>query len=310
MQERKLDILLTTFPYAGTSTGSSLCWDTAEWLIRECHRLQTDPKFTSRIHRVGMPDCGRELCDTPITLTRNRAVQLAREHGAQLLLMVDSDMDPDVHLHDGADRTAEPFLDVAIDAIFKHYDRGPLVVAAPYCGPPPHELPYVGVWEALANHEESQFKLRMNTRHEATMMAGLHEAAALATGLILFDMRIFDLVEPPYFFYEMKEPYHDQKESTEDICSTRDLGQACIEKLGYNPLRCAWSSWAGHNKTTTVKKPRLMTSENVKGKLRDALGRPEKAQRFIDISQLVGNNNRLLEVCEAAEQNGKAANVP
>jgi hypothetical protein len=75
MQERKLDILLSCFPYSGNSTGSSLCWESAEWLMRECHRLQTDEQFTSRIRKVGV----RPFTDTPITMTRNQAVSFARE---------------------------------------------------------------------------------------------------------------------------------------------------------------------------------------------------------------------------------------
>lgn len=284
MQERKLNIVLTTFPYAGNSTGSSLCWDTAEWLIREASRLKTDEQFKDRIDNVGV----KAFADTPVTMVRNQAVQYAREIGADLLLMVDSDMVPDVHLRDGVDPGAVPFLDTAIDAIYRHYDKGPLVVCAPYCGPPPNECVYVFLWETKGNWgDESSYELRMYTRTEAQMMAGLHECAAQPTGLILFDMRIFNLIEPPYFFYEMKEPYEHEKASTEDVCSTRNMSMSCIHQKGYNPLLCAWSSWAGHRKNWVVGKPQKSTPECITGRLRDALKRPQKNERLIDIGQLI-----------------------
>lgn len=300
MQERKLDILLTCFPYAGNSTGSALCWESSEWLGRSINRLHTEPQFVDRIRHVGM----RSFADTPVTMVRNQAVQEARKLGADLLIMLDSDMVPDVHLHDGVDPTATPFLDVAIDAIYRHWDKGPLVIGAPYGGPPPHENIYVFDWESKNNFgEEAPFELRQYTRNESLKMAGLHECAALPTGLILFDMRIFDIVAPPYFFYEMAEPYHDKKDSTEDVCSTRNMSIACIDRHGYNPLLCAWSSWAGHRKNWVVGKPQKYTAELVSKTLKDAYRRGENSEREIDLSQLIdasqfpmGPRNRLSAV--------------
>ena len=284
MQERKLNVLLHTFSYAGTSTGSSLCWETAQWITNTALRLNREEKFKDRIEHVGV----RSVSDTPVTMVRNEAVQYARQIKADILVMVDADMTPDVHLHDGMDLTARPFIDVAFDKIYEHWDRGPLVIGAPYGGPPPIENTYVFLWEQLGNlGDESHFGIRMYTRNEAQQMAGLHECAALPTGLIAFDMRIFDILEPPYFFYEWKDKYQAEKSSTEDVASTRNMSMTCIDQYGYNPLLCAWSSWAGHNKVWCVKKPNKFGPENVTGTLREALRRPERNDRIIDISQLI-----------------------
>lgn len=300
MQERKLNVLFVTFPYAGTSTGSSLIWPLAEWLIREVHRLKSSDQWKDRIEKVGV----HAIADTPITMTRNAAVQHARKVGADVLIMVDSDMVPDVHLVGGVDHTAQPFLDVALQSIFDHYDKGPLVVGAPYCGPPPYENVYVFRWDQKANFgDESMFAIEAYPRAEAQQLAGLHECAALPTGLIAFDMRIFDMLPPPYFFYEWKDEYQSEKGSTEDVASTRNMSLVCLEKLRYNPLLCAWSSWAGHMKTAVVGKPQKFTAENVAQTLKDAWGRPEKSERVFDLSKMIdaeqfplGGVNRIAAV--------------
>lgn len=288
-KNRTLSVMFATFPYAGNSTGTSLNWQTSEWLTRTFVRLKTEEKFTSRMHALGM----EKYADTPITLTRNKSVRDAREQGFDVLVMVDSDMGPDCRL--GSDPEAVPFFDTAFDAIYSHYDRGPLVVAAPYGGCPPHENMFVFTWAAMMNGGgEAPFELRQFTREEARSFSGLHHAAALPTGLIMYDLRAFDYIDPPWFQYEWTDEYQTQKASTEDVQNTRDIGVSIQRHLGYNPLLCAWSSWAKHYKVWGVDKPAGFTVEDVSATLANALQKDvRRADRVLDF----GAVNRVKGVC-------------
>jgi cephalosporin hydroxylase len=289
MTPRKLNVLFAFFSYNGTSTGTSEVSDLRRWFCQLLHKLKTDPSFTSRIEDIHETT----IADTPITMSRNRAVQNARALNCDVLVMVDSDMAPDVRLN--KDSSAEPFFDVAFNAIYDHYDRGPITVAAPYGGAPPHENMFVFRWDGLCNWgEETGARLEQYTRPEAVQMAGLHEAGALPTGLIAFDIRVFDHVEPPYFEYEWEDEFHAYKASTEDVCSTRDISIAIQKQLGYNPLFCAWSSWAGHLKTVCVDKPNLYGVEQITDKLARAVERGNvSAEREGDLG---ATRNRLAEL--------------
>lgn len=188
MEPRKLDLLIATFPYSGNGGIHSQAEKVSEWVYRTVDKATRDP----RIERVSTA----AFSDTPITMTRNHAVQTARKGGIDLLLMVDSDMWPDKRLAEG-DPTAKAFWDTSFDLLYEHWEKGPLVIGAPYCGPPPRELAYVFQW---ANWESDQpndnARLEMYQREQAALMTGIGECAALPTGLILFDVRAFELTTP------------------------------------------------------------------------------------------------------------------
>lgn len=235
-------------------------------------------------------DCARKG-DTPITMTRNEAVLKAQRGGYDLLLMVDNDMAPDCEL--GEDRTAKPFLPTAIDFVLGH--KGPCVVGAPYCGPPPDEWPYVFRWRNNESHNaDPSGHLEMYTREEAAAMTGVQECAALPTGLILCDVRAFAAVPMPWFSYQFKGDGPEcercgvprpgpqaEKASTEDVVLTRDLSIAGV------PQYCAWDSWAGHVKRKVVRKPRPLTADAVSRQLRDVCrsGRPLSTERLMDVKR-------------------------
>jgi len=107
-------------------------------------------------------------------------------------------------------------------------------------------------------------------------MSGIQECAALPTGLIMYDMRCFDVTEPetdkdhPWFYYEWTDKYAANKASTEDVTMTRDLSLTGATKLGYNPVLCNWDAWAGHWKPKCVGKPVVMDAKSVGQKLRMA----------------------------------------
>lgn len=264
---QKFKVGICTFSYGGNGGISSEVPDIREWMIPLVAVAQSDP----RVEAIQIWN----LSDTPITMTRNRAVLQARERGCDFLLMVDSDMKPD--LYDGLDPLAKQFFPSSFDFLVNHYHKGPACVGAPYCGPPPNECVYVFRWANFQNeHPNPDFALEMYDRHTAAKMVGIQECAALPTGLLMYDMRLFDLTEPkkegdkPWFYYEWKDIHCTEKASTEDVTNTRDLSLVGTQKLGYNPLFCNWDAWAGHWKPKCVGKPTPVGANEVASKLKES----------------------------------------
>ena len=188
MEPQKLSILIATFPYAGNGGISSQADEVGDWVTETMIKASKDPRVLW---------CKKaKFSDTPITMTRNCAVLAARECGADVLIMVDSDQWPDKRLQEGhAD--AKPFFDTSFDFLYKHYDRGPVVIGAPYCGPPPEECVYVFEWATIESDNPNYgARLKIMGREAAARMVGIQHCAALPTGLIMFDMRVFELTEP------------------------------------------------------------------------------------------------------------------
>ncbi len=266
MFKRKLSLFIATFSYGGNGGLATTSPKVCQWIT---HTLKgMDDRIGERVWR--------DFVDTPIPMLRNAAVLAAREWGADLMLMVDSDTHPDVELAE--DSEAKPFWDTSLDFIYDNYDKGPHVVAAPYCGPPPLENVYVFTWANMqSDHPNADFTLRQFAREEAQCRAGIEDVAALPTGLILYDMRAFDLTEPkengdrPWFYYEYKDLLEAEKCSTEDVTATRDMALVGCQKLGYNPINVNWDAWAGHIKQKVVRKPRIVTSDMVAGQFARAV---------------------------------------
>lgn len=269
MQPRKLNVHIALPAYGGNGGISMLRPTIAEWLVETVLKMKQDERIGDITHRV--------YCDTPITMVRNRMVLDARECGADLLLMIDSDQDPDHALHEG-DPYSKPFWDTSFDFVYRNYDKGPHVVGAPYCGPSPVNNVYVFRWTSQRNQFLDQdIKIEPYSRGEAAIKVGMEEVAAMPTGLILFDVRVFELTEPkskadpPWFYYEWKTRYADEKCSTEDVTATRDIALAGMNALGYSPIYVNWDAWAGHSKPEIVGKPNPITTEQVNSKYRQAV---------------------------------------
>ncbi len=278
--QQKFNVGFCTFSYGGNGGISSEVPNIREWMVPLVAELAKD----SRVDNIRVWN----LADTPITMTRNRAVVMAREFGIDCLVMIDSDMHPDVHA--GAP-DAKPFFPTSFDFFVSHYAKGPCVIGAPYCGPPPAECVYVFRWNNMqSEHPAPDFQLEMYDRHTAVKMAGIQECAALPTGLIMYDMRAFDLTEPktaddkPWFYYEWKDRFAAEKASTEDVTMTRDLSLVGTQKLGYNPVYCNWDAWAGHWKPKCVGKPIVIDAAGVSAKLKDCWsGRHEVGVKLCDL---------------------------
>lgn len=274
-QKRQYRIFFAHFPYGGNGAAPSehpsiRAWFSSAMLMLRDHPLVYDVK-------------SQDFADTPVTMTRNAAVLAARKAQADILVMIDSDQVPDIYLDPKYAGTelqarAKPFLPVAIDVIDGHYEKGPVVVCAPYCGPPPEEAPYLFLWDSCQDQgAEPVMRIRMMTRNEAAQMTGMVRVAAQPTGLIAFDMRAFEYTEPktnddkPWFYYEWSDRYASEKASTEDVTATRDISLAIMAKLGYNPLLCASECWAGHVKPYVVGKPMPLPDIAVGGKFKAAV---------------------------------------
>lgn len=266
----KLDVLIARAPYGGNGGISNEHPSIANWLLHNVPKMVKDDRIGRVVHR--------ELADTPITMVRNQFVKICRDEKFDLLLMIDSDQYPDYELSRG-DLEARPFWETTFDFIYNHYPKGPCVVGAPYCGPSPHQNIYVFEWLNRRNDDPNQdIRLGQFTREEAFRMRGIQPVAALPTGLILFDVRCFDLVKPPYFYYEYEDKDEAKKTSTEDVTATRDIGMAGQQLLGYNPVFCNWDAWAGHVKQEIVGKPRPILHEQVNDKYRSAVANGIKTQ--------------------------------
>ncbi len=234
-----------------------------------------------------MPEIGKGhikswyKADTPIYMTRNEAVLVAREFKADYLLMIDEDIEADYLV--GNDPTAKPFFSTAWQFLMKYRDM-PCAVCAPYGGGGEHENSFEFMWTAINNR--GTWKLDQIPREQAAILTGISEIGAAPTGLILYDMRVFheDLV--PWFDYE-HDRYKSKKESTEDVFQTRNMSLAWHMTGGAKGGRiyCNWDSWCAHWKERGVQKPEVMPVEAVGKQLRDAVLR---GHHFDEKLQMIG----------------------
>ena len=279
MKGPTVNVMFSFFPYSGNGGISCEHPSIRKWFADTLVKCKNDSRI-DKVHSV-------DFCDTPVTMVRNNAVQTARKLGADLLVMCDSDQFPDLYV--GKDPLARPFWDSSFDFTYQRILNHKLtVVGAPYCGPPNVENVYVFRW---ANYQtdspDADHRLEAYTREEAAQRGGIEEVAALPTGLILFDLRVFDLLEPPYFYYEWRDKFEAEKVSTEDVTATRDIALAGEHKHGYSPIHCNWDAWAGHMKPKCVGKPRILTIDAIGDKYRQAMhvgARDNEQMREVDFA--------------------------
>lgn len=243
----KTSILIARFPYGGIEHP-----DIADWLVRTVPVIKADRRVSAVYNAC--------LNDTPITMTRNRVLKRALDDGIDYVLMIDSDMKPDLYPQ------APTFWDHAWSFAQQH--RGPLCIAAPYAGPPPDECVYVFHWtKKQEKNPNPDLKLSMFSREHSAGKSGIEEVAALPTGLILIDMRALTYIKPPWFRYEWTDVYEQAKASTEDVYFTRNLSLAGV------PQYVTWDCWAGHHKHKLVERPTVLKPEFVAETLRDSIVR-------------------------------------
>lgn len=287
----KYSLMVARFPYGGTEEQ-----ETTDYLMKIAVELDRDKRFDVVNMRVA---------DTPITMTRNRVFQRAIDLGMDYLLIIDSDMAPDIEL--GTDPNAKPFLQTAIDFALSH--QGPCIIAAPYCGPPPMENVYVFQWRKWSDLDTEDYSIEQYTREQASLMSGIQKASALPTGLMLIDVRALKAMKKPWTYYEYandgakcgkcgqaERGPEDDKISTEDVTFTRD---ASLQGIG---VYCAWDCWAGHVKRHVGRKPRYFTSDVVAKRMQAGILRgTQDGDRMVDIAPPAWLKDRLA-AAEAAEK--------
>lgn len=278
--QRKFKIFFAFFSYGGNGGTAMLLPEIRKWWGHQVLTLARDPRIEAIVDQ--------DISDTPITMTRNKSVATARQWGADILVMIDSDNIPDLYLD--VDKEAKAFIPSSLDFLIDNYDKGPHVVFCPYCGPPPHptlggdENVYVFHWKGReTNSVNPNFSLGQYTREHAFSMRGIQQAGAGPTGAIMYDMRAFDLIAAPYFDYEYTNADRSAKSSTEDVVNTRNISFAGCTKLGYNPVFCNWDAWAGHTKPKVVGKPNLLCANEIADHFKNAvLANVDSRDRLIE----------------------------
>lgn len=279
---RKFKLAICQFPGNATTKPGA-----PGWLLKVYPSILNDPNI-----ELVIPF---RKSDTPIDMVRNLAVKTVKAMGADYILMIDQDMEPDSEpdgkpfwdvawkfMMDRRCREEEarssaascggflgdkpPGADAALEKIFFR-DYPPATIAAPYCGPPPNEVVYVFKWiNYESNTPNVNFNLEVFSRDQAARFTGISEVAALPTGLILYDARLFDHLPAPWFAYEFKDPpFNTEKASTEDVYQTRNASLIGM------PQHCAWDCWAAHIKDKTVRKPVPYTVGSVPDIICDAI---------------------------------------
>lgn len=302
MQQPKADVLLVTFAYGGNGGVSSMIPELAQWTTRTVIKMKQDERI-GRIEPI-------TLSDTPITMTRNRAVKLARDKGYDMILMLDNDNEPDGYL--GHDPKAVPFWDTAFTFAYDRLLKGiPTCIAAPYCGPPPHpvekagifdggEVPYIFQWSNRESHEpNAPNKLDIMTRVEAAKLSGIYPVAALPTGCCLFTTNCFDGPPKPYFKYEWMDEDNSEKASTEDVYATRNISLYWSITKGIDVCFATCDSWALHYKPKRVGRPYVVPVEAVAKNMRDALENGfsvRESKKFIDFTENLPDRGETAKV--------------
>lgn len=268
MTPARVNVLIAQFAYGGNGGISMMLPELAEWKTRTVIKMKADPRIDKIGHEV--------FADTPITMTRNRAVRMARENGFDMILMLDSDNEPDGYLE--YDKDAKPFWETAFDFTYERYVRGvPTAIAAPYCGIPPHpvtggeETPFLFEWrDNESDVAKPHRSLELLNRSQAAMLRGIYPVAALPTGVYLSTVSCYEPLKPPYFFYEFNED-HSEKRSTEDVVATRNISLHWKMTKGWDVVFAACDSWALHHKPKRVGRPRITPVETIAKDFRDTI---------------------------------------
>lgn len=302
MKKPKLDVLIAMFAYGGNGGISTVLPTHVTWLMQRYLEMMND----DRIDRVAIIT----LSDTPITMTRNKAVKEAKEKGFDVLIMLDSDNVPDLYL--GHRPEAKPFWATSFDFLYERTMRGvPTVVCSPYCGPPPHptsggsENVYCFFSTQSDSNDDDPSKhgtisIEAYSREHAAIMRGIQPIAAGPTGVIGYTVDSFDLMPicsmsddeilsqhksgelttdrakqllrlGTWFQYEYTDNRQTEKSTTEDVWSLREINFAGIDKHKEPIVFCNWDAWAGHYKPKCVGAPMPLRIEQVSEVFREAV---------------------------------------
>lgn len=253
----KAKVRIARFPYRSVELPQL-----NDWITRTILKCKADP----RIAEIEI----RSYDDTPITMTRNKALKDARADGVDFLLMVDNDNEPD------SEPDGKPFWDTSFDFMFRR--QRPCIVAAPYCGKPPYENIFGFHLHNHNNDPHGAWSIEQYSREHAVTMGGIQDAAAVATGVCLIDMRILERLNKPWFKYEFEdEEEQTTKSTTEDVYFSRNIWMANAGDVFIN-----WDAWAAHWKFGSVRKPRPITKDRIQKEMHASLKMPDSDEKLVE----------------------------
>lgn len=176
------------------------------------------------------------ICAFPTDKARNVLVQKAKERHVDFLFMVDSDAAP-----------AEGWFKTAL--LYLMQNKYPCFVAAPYVSADGT----VQVMEYRHTDPEptvplERWALKHLDRLDASRRSGIEKVHSVGTHCVAYDMRVFDLVKQPYFYYQYNHD-HTDVEGTEDVMLHNNLYYANVE------CYVTWDFWAAHYKTRRLQGP-------------------------------------------------------
>jgi len=249
----KLKVMKAHFPFRGDHP------DVCRW----SNDMELQCSQDKRIESLG----SYYISDTPVTMSRNRAVQTAIQNKIDILLMIDDDMGVDIL------NPTVTFWETSLNFMLSRWDIAPTVVAVPYCSASPLEEVMAFRWGATqTNDPNPNYQLKKYEREEVIDFVGITPVAALATGLVAIDMRVFTgftlndgrivKLTPPYFRYEWTDKTESVKASTEDVVFSRDTA-LIFAQHGLETCFVNWDCWAIHHKTKAVGKPHRPSSVNI-----------------------------------------------
>ena len=200
-------------------------WERCEignWLMACAVQSLTSPEFAGVKLTAGAVDY------SPVEAARNIAVRRAKDNGADILVMVDDDMDP----HRGFLATALREIKANPQAVVGSPARG----ARPECHVNVSEIYDSGLPERVSNQDASR-------------RTGVQKVHCIGGGLIAIGMQALELIQPPYFMTEYADDERTIATTTEDMYFTRKLSEAGGTVL------CAWQCWSGHAKQEVIREP-------------------------------------------------------
>ena len=325
MEKAKVNILVAQFCYGGNGGISSIIPAIGTWWAKTFWEMNQDDRIGKIYHL--------EFSDTPLTMTRNKAVQTAKDLGCDFILMLDSDNEPDFYLN--LDKESKPFWETSFNFAYDRLVAGkPTVIAAPYCGPPPRpdgkgaENVYVFHWENKeSDNDNAMSSIEQYGRNHAAIMRGIHPAAALPTGVIIYSLSAFDLITHPYFYYEYPDKRQIKKDSTEDVVNTRNISMAGWVAFKEEVVFCNWDCWAAHYKPKAVGRPSIIPVDSISDSFVKAVNEGiesddrivhvdfrenlDKAMQDQELEQSRAETDEVKEEMELAEpsENGKPHNT-
>lgn len=295
MTPMQLDIMFAV-PTAAGSTGMNGMNESVHAFIGDAIKWCKGDKRVGRV-------CELPLARCPTNVVRNQFVVEARKRGIDVLVMVDNDQAPDLYIAEGEPLIAgaKPFMQSSFDFLYQRRLGGLItVVGSPYCNAPGDprvqdggESVVVSRFVTCGEYGPGHCKIKMEKypRDEAALKQGIQTVGALPTGLIMYDMRAFELIEPSdlsrrdllrafkkgeisldecdrwmdpgWFRYEYVDHTASDLASTEDVQNTRDINLVCRATRGYDAVFCNWDAWAGHCKPRIVGKPLAQDMANI-----------------------------------------------